>query len=252
MNTNIHSNKYIEYDNFNGFKIYKAVDTVLTADSKQLLQINDYGRTLNAINYAAIKYLTENYDFIRSTFVDFRGCWATQLIDASPVSTLEMDWVSYKLKNYFGEEPIEFIKAIEHFKSKFNKEKLPYEIAKSDIILTKITINFKVKVIAGKTYYYIDNMFMTDNNVKYEYNIYKKHIHITPKNNSNSVCSVNDLSNLMDTMYNDIYTILTQSPGVLEKDNSVNKDILNRVLYKNKMLEHYLNDANSFTGYKLF
>lgn len=249
MNTNIHSNKYIEYDNFNGFKIYKAVDTVLTADSKQLLQINDYGRTLNAINYAAIKYLTENYDFIRSTFVDFRGCWATQLIDASPVSTLEMDWVSYKLKNYFGEESIEFIKAIEQFMNKFNKSKVPHEMAKSDIILSKVTINFKEKVIAGKTYYYIDNMFMTDNNVKYKYN---KNTTYNATNNSKPDCSVNDLSNLRDTMYNDIYTILTQIPGVMEKGNSVNKEIVNSVLYKNKMLEHYLNDANSFTGYKLF
>jgi galactitol-specific phosphotransferase system IIB component len=245
----IHSNKYIQYDTFNGFKIYKAVDTVLTSDSKQLLRINDYGQTLNAINYAAIKYLTENYECIRSTFVDFRGRWATQLTDDCPVSTLEMDWVSYKLKNYFGEESIEFIKAIEHFMNKFNKEKVPYEIAKSDIILSKVTINFKVKVIAGKTYYYIDNMFMTDNNVKYKYNKNKK---CNVVNSKDTVCKVDNLSKQMDTMYNDIYTILTQIPGVLEMDNSVTKPLVNRVLYSNMRLEQYLTDANIATGYKLF
>jgi hypothetical protein len=88
---------------------------------------------------------------------------------------------------------------------------------------------------------------MTDNNVKYQYNKNRKGNTL----NSNT-SSVQTVSKQRDIMYNDIYTILTQIPGVLEKDNSVNKALVNRVLYKNTQLEQYLNDANIETGYKLF
>ena len=276
---------YIQYDKFNGFKVYKAVDTVtvLSTANAQRLQINDYGRTLNAINYAAIKYLTEKYVFIRTTFIDFRGNWATQLTDdlhvpltlnSKPipggrelcVTPVALHWAddsmpvqtvysitigndSYRLNNYSGWtcDPMPFIRALDEFMQCFNQYSVLGNVS-SDIVLSAFTINFKVHVVAGKTYYYIDNLFMTDNNTKY-----------TPRGNKNNfttsnsdATSVDDLTKQRDIMYNNIYTILTQIPDVLEKDNSVNKELVSRTLYKNTLLEQYLNDANTATGYKLF
>ena len=243
-------NNYIQYDKFNGFNVYKATDNVVSnVDKSQQIQINDYGRTLNAINYAAIKYLTEKYDFIRSTFVDFSGCWVTQLTDDLPVYSITIGNDGYRLNNYSGWtcDPMPFIRALDEFMQCFNQDSVLGNVS-SDIVLSAFTINFKVHVVAGKTYYYIDNLFMTDYNTKY-----------TPRGNKNNfttsnsdASSVDDLTKQRDIMYNDIYTILTQIPDVLEKDNSVNKALVNRVLYKNTRLEQYITDANTATGYKLF
>ena len=242
---------HIQYEKFNGFNVYKAVDTVtvLSTANAQRLQINDYGRTLNAINYAAIKYLTEKYVFIRTTFIDFRGNWATQLTDDLPVYSITIGNGGYRLNNYSGWtwDQMPFIRALGEFMQCFNQYSVLGNVS-SDIVLSAFTINFKVHVVAGKTYYYIDNLFMTDNNTKY-----------TPRGNKNNfttsnsdASSVDDLTKQRDIMYNNIYTILTQIPGVLEKDNSVNKELVSRTLYKNTKLEQYLNDANTATGYKLF
>lgn len=240
---------HIQYDKFNGFNVYKAVDTVtvLSTANAQRLQINDYGRTLNAINYAAIKYLTEKYVFIRTTFIDFRGNWATQLTDDLPVYSITIGNGGYRLNNYSGWtwDQMPFIRALGEFMQCFNQYSVLGNVS-SDIVLSAFTINFKVHVVAGKTYYYIDNLFMTDNNVKYKYNNTKR------KGSNSNTNPVQTVSKQRDTMYNDIYNILTQIPGVLEKDNSVNKALVNRVLYKNTRLEQYLIDANMATGYKLF
>lgn len=240
---------HIQYDKFNGFNVYKAVDTVtvLSTANAQRLQINDYGRTLNAINYAAIKYLTEKYVFIRTTFIDFRGNWATQLTDDLPVYSITIGNGGYRLNNYSGWtwDQMPFIRALGEFMQCFNQYSVLGNVS-SDIVLSAFTINFKVHVVAGKTYYYIDNLFMTDNNVKYKYNNTKR------KGSNSNTNPVQTVSKQRDTMYNDIYNILTQIPGVLEKDNSVNKALVNSVLYKNTRLEQYLIDANMATGYKLF
>jgi hypothetical protein len=247
---NVPTNNYIQYDNFSGFNVYKANDNVVSnVDKAQQIQINDYGRTLNAINYAAIKYLTEKYDFIRTTFIDFRGNWATQLTDDLPVYSITIGNGGYRLNNYSGWncDPMPFIRALREFMQYLNQYSVLGNVS-SDIVLSAFSINFKVHVVAGKTYYYIDNLFMTDNNAKY-----------TPRGNKNKLTtsnsdasSVDDLTKQRDIMYNNIYTILTQIPGVMEKDNSVNKELVNRVIYKNIRLEQYLIDANTATCYKLF
>lgn len=274
MSNIIPPNNYIQYDNFITFKVLKANDTVCTGlqspnvnstatgvmglessvtgtvvsnvDNSQQIQINDYGRTVNAINYAAIKYLTEKYDFIRTTFIDFRGRWAIQLTDDLPVFSIYMDLVCYRLNNYsdWPCDPMPFILAIEEFMANFNQ--LHMMKANSDIVLNAFTINFKVHVIAGKTYYYIDNLFMTDNNAKYKYNKNKKTM------DKCDACCVEDLTKERDIMYDNVYTILTQIPGVLEKYKSVNKELIARTLYNNIRLEQYLIDANTMSGYKLF
>ena len=247
-------NNYTQYNKFNGFNVYKATDNVVSTTESHQIQINDYGRTLNAINYAAIKYLTKKYDFIRSTFIDFRGCWATQLTDDLHVYSITIGNDGYRLNKYSGWtcDPMPFILALDEFMMRFNDDMYIDAIVNADIVLINFIVSFKVKVIDGKTYYYIDNMFMTDNNVKYQYNKNRKGNTVNSNTVNSNTSSVQTVSKQRDIMYNDIYTILTQIPDVLEKDNSVNKALVNRVLYKNTQLEHYLNDANIETGYKLF
>lgn len=238
-------NNYIQYDKFAGFKVLKANDNVVSnVDNSQQIQINDYGRTLNAINYSAIKYLTEKYEFIRTTFIDFRGNWATQLTDDLPVYSITFGNGGYRLNNYYDWtcDPMPFVNAVNTF---FNSLCNPEFLKGNEIILDSFTINFKVHVIAGKTYYYIDNLFMTDNNAKYHHNnVERPAIHVQSNDKD-------ALSNYRDKMYDNVYTILLLIPGVLEKNNSVNKKLIERTLYMNKRLEHYIIDANKATGYKL-
>lgn len=243
----IPKNNYIEYDMFDGFKVFKATDTIAIndKDAQAHIHINDYGRTLNAINYATSKYLTEKYDFIRSTFIDFRGNWATQLTDDLPVYSICIGNGGYRLNNCskWNFEPMPLINAVREFFELFNRECIPEFMEVTDIKLYSFTINFKVHVIAGKTYYYIDNLFMTD--AKYKFNTDNLATH-------NTHCTPDNLSTYRDTMYDNVYTILTQIPCVLEKDNSVNKELVERTLYKNNRLEPYLIDANTASSYKLF
>jgi hypothetical protein len=252
----IPKNNYIEYDMFDGFKVFKATDTIAIndKDAQAHIHINDYGRTLNAINYAASKYLTDKYDFIRSTFIDFRGNWATQLTDNLPVYSLYMHDGGYRLTNYscWPCEPMPFISACREFFELFNRECIPEFMEDTDIMLDSFTINFKVHVIAGKTYYYIDNLFMTDNNAKYTYNNDVREFDKIPRTFTRLSNCDKALSNYRNKLYDNIYTILMLSPGVLEKDNSVNKEMVARTLYKNTRIEQYLIDANTATGYKLF
>jgi hypothetical protein len=260
----IPANNYSQYDKFAGFKVFKANNTIAINDKDESINIhiNDYGRTLNAINYAAIKYLTEKYDFIRSTFIDFHGNWATQLTDDLPVYSICIGNGGYRLNNCskWNFEPMPLIVAVREFFELFNRECIPEFMEATDIKVDSFTINFKVHVIAGKTYYYIDNLFMTDNNAKYTYRgVYNKseplrycELEKGPAVSHHLSNNKEALSKYRDLMYDNVYTILRLIPGVLEKDNSVNKELVDRTLYKNTRLEQYLIDANTASGYKLF
>lgn len=267
----ITKNNYIKYDVSEVFEVYKARDVILlnntvidntTGEQNKNnidIHLNDYGRTVNAINYAAIKYLTVKYDFIRATFVNIRGNWATKLVDATnntdkhkrgPV--LIVDKFSYQFFN-MPQGPIDydtdddFMNAIGDLIMRFNGKTSVADTPTSKIIMNELWVEFNVKCINGKKYYYIDNLFMLDENSKYSWNT----IHLDYKQTAQQANNI-DLSKYRDTTYDTVFTMLTQVPGVLDANGNICKSIADKALYKQNKLEQYITDANIATGYKLF
>ena len=275
MTNIITKNNYIKYDVSKSFEVYKARDIIPltntvseitdnTTDQKNenvnnTIQLNDYGRTVNAINYAAIKYLTDNYDFIRSSFVDIRGNWATKLVDATnntdcqprgPVLVVNnMSSIFYNMSHIpidYDSEDL-FMDAISDLMMLFNGMTTLHDTPKSKIIMNELWVEFNIKTISGKTYYYIDNLFMVDENSKYSWNT-KHPYYKADTQQTNNI----DLSTYRDTTYDTVFTMLKQVQGVLDANGNICKSIADKALYKQNKLEQYITDANITTAYKLF
>jgi hypothetical protein len=263
MSFKLTGNPYV-YD-FNHYRIYKQMP------SHSHVNGNEYERVINILSYTAINYLTTKYDFIRSTFVDFQGIWATQLLDDLPTYSLTMDSTSYNILRWENPEyPLQFINAVAELfnnfndKTKHNKgtvgfknllhpnttskvslshpegvdENLRLGGTTKFILLKEICVDFKVNTVGGTTFYYIDNAFM-NGNTTYEY-------HTRSKDDSRQSVPITNI------LYDYAMTTLTQLDDVLSMNNHVNSGIMKKMYYNISSLEQYMNDANSASGFKLF
>lgn len=267
MSCIITKNNYIKYDVCKSFEVYKARDVIplnntainntteeQNENTNNTIQLNDYGCTINAINYAAIKYLTDKYDFIRSSFVDIRGNWATKLVDTTNNtdcqphgSVLVVNELTFALYSIKQAKDLLFVNAFDDLMMLFNGMTARHDTPKSKIIMNELWVKFNIKNISGKTYYYIDNLFMAEGNACYTWNTK----HPDYKQDTLQTNNIN-LSTYRDTTYDAVFTMLTQVPGVLDANGNICKSIADKVMYKQNKLEQYITDANIASGYKLF
>lgn len=231
MSFQLTGNPYV-YD-FNHYRIYKQMPVHSHVKS------NEYERVINMISYTAINYLTAKYKFIRSTFVDFQGVWATQLLDDLPTYSLTMDGTSYNILRWENMEyPVLFINAIADLFNNFNDKTKHCNGKNKFIIIKEICIDFKVKIVGDTPFYYIDNAFM-NGNTTYE-------CHTRSKEESQQSVPITNI------MYDYAMTTLTQLDDIISMNNNYNSEIIKKMHYNNSSLEQYLNDANMASGYKLF